>query len=787
MGRAKINSNKGEGLYEITYYRDTDKVVELIANLDAQITSIDERITILEPEIALWESHIAILADELNTAIDAYQACIDSTGNQESCKTELEEVTSRTTHKIEQEGLANLLVDELVRLNITKDRFNQEEIALNNAPSNEEIMDVWCLDLCARPSAEPETGIYENIGEEIAVDTEVGIVEIFNWETKSYERWIQPASYSHDPSYIPALHGVSKPSLSSDPEGFVYNFELRSPTQNWKAKYKIAIVDSIDNTNGKMYVSYPKLKDELGVLISNGTDKNKTSSIEVDIDYMNCSSLLMSASAFDIGDEVIIRFDDPNMLSPVCIGFRYHPKPCTTSGGFLLFDRNTEVMIQAYYDEINLEWAASDIAMTHGLRYWNRRSDGAYVSFGSRLGLGSSFTYNNWFSSQRNFIYINGVKYTIPTTYTSDDEENLLACLDSNDDLYVLQGLGTEDIPHAGLRLIKYDYTDWTLVVEFTDIVVDGKKGFVSTTWSSGYDGFANESGTMFYLTGFSGYATLSASGEFTAIGYYNYFKRNMCTIDGGGVQGSSYKLYYSAGWYIKNDGEIGFLGDYEENGSQERQSIRPDNQQNVKQNGNYIAPTFDGYSLNWTFTWSIDQDADIYEASDDAQCAIDNWRNNFSNLTYREVISNSRYVKIDGATYSRIEREDYSFQYTLGSVILDSITNNYPAYSDYNSFSKSELAPNPIDENSLPPCGEHITVSTAPRPTYLNNRSVGVRYNHKNCNWFPNGVFIRTEGTDTYEKASFQTAINGTSANGNILYLDIIGFTGGVKVWGVK
>jgi len=489
MGRAKIVSHKGDALYEVTYYRDTDKVEKLKEQLETQITEIDERLTVLNGEIIDQSGAVASIISDMQSLINIYKSCVDEK-SPEGCIVESTAVTEITKLKIEEEALLNLLIEEENRLLISKDRYTKEKERLELAPQEEEIIDVWCMDLCARPVAEAPVGDYANVDLVIPNDTEVGIIELFNWETKSYERWIPPSAGVRDNSYIDTEHGVSKPSLSSNAEGFVYNFEMRSPTFIWKTQYRIGIIESIDSDNYQFTVSYAELKDELGVDLQSGLKKYSVENKIVDVDYMDVTSdPYLFRSTFLVGDEMVIKFD-ANYTNPTCIGFRDHPKRGIPTQTFVFWAWTAGKQIRMLFDPDTNTWTGSNSSNNHGYKYWHRGSDGTYISYSPRNTIGSA-----------NDIWVNGVKYVINTASLGfSDWYTYGVCLDENDDLKVF---GAEYA--GGTWVLTYDWSTWTkMETVFTDHLI------TQHVYNSEYLGYADEAGTAFYIASDSGIASIS-------------------------------------------------------------------------------------------------------------------------------------------------------------------------------------------------------------------------------------------------------------------------------------
>jgi len=123
------------------------------------------------------------------------------------------------------------------------------------------------------------------------------------------------------------LYRVPQKGGSQHSAGNFYNWSLRPGAQKWKPNYRYGTISNLDTTADTCDVA-------LDACVSTDTpdgntlDCNQATSLSgVSIEYMDCDS-----SAFENGDEVIVKFTGNSWGSPVVIGFKEEPKSCYWEG-----------------------------------------------------------------------------------------------------------------------------------------------------------------------------------------------------------------------------------------------------------------------------------------------------------------------------------------------------------------------------------------------------------------------------------------------------------------------
>jgi hypothetical protein len=168
----------------------------------------------------------------------------------------------------------------------------------NHVPENPTV-DMWCADLTL--------GLAGN----------VGVVEIAGMRENGFN--VQPG-YEGNAVYDEDRDGQLKPALAVPAAGVYWNFAMQAGWQKWRPSYRWGIITAIDYDNDKCDVQLdPLLNADCMESI------NKFDTLEnVSIQYMTCN-----AAAFEVADEVLIKFENNEWLKPKVVGFKEEPKGCT--------------------------------------------------------------------------------------------------------------------------------------------------------------------------------------------------------------------------------------------------------------------------------------------------------------------------------------------------------------------------------------------------------------------------------------------------------------------------
>lgn len=160
----------------------------------------------------------------------------------------------------------------------------------------EEDISAWCADLT----------------EDLSGD--IGTVEIPGESTNIQ---IQPG-YSDNAIYNLERDGQLVPTYNMNAAGWFYNLAMLPGWQKWKPLFRYATIDSIKEDN-KADITIENIKSSQQELEIN--QANTLSDVE--IEYMDCDS-----SAFEEGDNVLVKFEGQDWNKSKIVGFKSAPQPC---------------------------------------------------------------------------------------------------------------------------------------------------------------------------------------------------------------------------------------------------------------------------------------------------------------------------------------------------------------------------------------------------------------------------------------------------------------------------
>jgi len=389
MGKAKIVSHIGGGQYNVLINND-------LTNVNRYITRITDAQTLNNSQITAKEAKLVTAQAELDTAytnnqieIDAYQTCIEINGGLDKCITERD--NQLETQKIFEENslVVRKINQSLDSLKVLRAKYIKQLAQFNNVKPEWEPDVIWSADLA--------DGVD---GALISANTIVSTIDIFSFDLKKYERWIVPSTHGRDPSYSVDF-GKTASVLSNDPNGFMFNFNMRGPMMAWNPPYRLATITAIDENTGLASVSYFQLKDEWGVSY-NGNEPTTN----IPFDYMNTGY-----KSFQVGDAVIVSFCKVKMSSPLIIGYYSNPKSelakLVLFANYYTSANGTDFDVAKMTDVNMLEADFINFAFYRSGSTYQAQS---YISEGSVINV----LYNTFISSDVNYP-TGSLPYTAPT------------------------------------------------------------------------------------------------------------------------------------------------------------------------------------------------------------------------------------------------------------------------------------------------------------------------------------------------------------------------------------
>lgn len=211
-------------------------------------------------------------------------------------------------------------IARLQRLSL-RDRLD----AIKNLEEYGHEADIWCADLT----------------EDLSGD--VGIIEI----PGEQQSWNILPGYFNEAPYNAQRDGHILPAVVGTPAGVFWNLAMLPGWQKWKPTFRYGVITA---KNG----------DECDVALEAAFSSQQAINVnqepelyEVPITYMTCDG-----AVFEVGDEVVIRFNDQDINDPEVIGFKEQPKRCTQWVVFEAYHLDRSVSPSIQYPSRYVVWDA---------------------------------------------------------------------------------------------------------------------------------------------------------------------------------------------------------------------------------------------------------------------------------------------------------------------------------------------------------------------------------------------------------------------------------------------
>ena len=307
MGKALIISEQGEGEYTATLQLDTKRAEDTLALLDEKITKLISEIVLQKIAVLAAKDLVDAILNDLNVAIDSSD--------------DLSVLTAITT-SIKDVSLA--YGKEKRKLNALKlDKLTAEKrraFISSNLPS-ESPQTIWCSDYTQGLTGEVGT---------VEINGEIDITPI-----------IYPGGVlGTDSNYSAARDNQVQPIISSGAPAVYFNKAILPGWQKWQPTFRLGEITAL--TGDSCNVSL-----DVAISSQQSMDINQAKILSsVTIDYMDSNGLL-----FEVGDRVVVQFEDQDWTQPKVIGFEDHPRPeyqLFILNDIFHFGTNKEIFINRY-------------------------------------------------------------------------------------------------------------------------------------------------------------------------------------------------------------------------------------------------------------------------------------------------------------------------------------------------------------------------------------------------------------------------------------------------------
>lgn len=228
-----------------------------------------------------------------------------------------DEVAALTAKKSDLEAkLAQLEGNEKKSVEMAIASIEKRLIFLNNyAPENFEV-NCYCADFSDTMEPDAVVGLIE-IGRQFSYKI---LIDNVVYGRQYYV--IQP-NFDGGAAYNASRDGIAGTALSVSAAGFAYNYAVSTGAMRWRPRYRAATITAINGNAADITLEdmvYIQLDSQAQVDID---DTSKLTLAGVSIDYMDCDGL-----AFEVGDEVVVKWNGPGWTNPLIIGFTGPPKEC---------------------------------------------------------------------------------------------------------------------------------------------------------------------------------------------------------------------------------------------------------------------------------------------------------------------------------------------------------------------------------------------------------------------------------------------------------------------------
>lgn len=293
MGKARILSAQGEGLYSIEILEDRTRAESLKQRALQRIDEIDSELTTLEADLEQARQKVDDAAEAQDQAIQQHQDEIAATGESSV------DLQAPAQAVLEADAARDAIRTRIGSLNL--ERLQQQGwIDRVDALPPLRTQQAWCADYTEDLSGEVATA--EVPGEAKQVIIKPGFEGANQW------------SASED--------GAMQPALASTPAGVFYNLAMMPGWQKWRPTFRVATISNIN-------------EDLCDITLDAATSSQQALNVNaqgsysgVPIYYMDCNG-----AAFEDGDRVLVAFSG-NTDQPMVVGFESEPKECTGFSGF---------------------------------------------------------------------------------------------------------------------------------------------------------------------------------------------------------------------------------------------------------------------------------------------------------------------------------------------------------------------------------------------------------------------------------------------------------------------
>jgi len=329
MGNASVVSGGADGSYVIEIDVGSARVESELTRIDSRISALDEFIQLQSAKLVDVKAEETPYRNALHAAIDALNAALQAGGTGEE---EYKAVVAATSALYEVEANTRVAETKLTEYKFEKASLEKERKA-KTAVVTKKTLPAWCADL-----TEDATGL-------------VGTIEIPGEPVKVLVVPGHPEGYRESIEPTAADGQLLARAAMTGPQAY-FNAAVLPGWQKWLPTYRAGKIEKISTEENTATVTLYDARSTAQNLPVNQTSRVENCVVR----YMSCD-----AYAFEVGDEVVVAFDDQRWEFPTVIGFLHDPKPCGRIGYFFKYDG----LIRGMPPDLNVEnkrWTGKSVA-----------------------------------------------------------------------------------------------------------------------------------------------------------------------------------------------------------------------------------------------------------------------------------------------------------------------------------------------------------------------------------------------------------------------------------------
>ncbi len=288
MGKATIINHIAEAQYNVMINFDRARSDTEIARLETENTALAIRIAELAGEINTAALDVDNAKDVLRASITNFKSGLALQADVDTAMAWLQDSLNLYQNLTQVRAISRL-----------KKVTNEKRIAwLNDMVPIDVAVTAWCADY---------------------TDGLSGAVGMIDIGRQAGTNIIRAGGANGDAAgYDVVVDGKYEGIASGTPAGVFFNLALKPAVEKWRPRYRTGVISALDLSADTAGVTLDPAVGEQGIII------NQTQVlVDVAVQYMTCN-----ASAFTVGDHVIIEFIGMDWTTPQVVGFVDNPKVC---------------------------------------------------------------------------------------------------------------------------------------------------------------------------------------------------------------------------------------------------------------------------------------------------------------------------------------------------------------------------------------------------------------------------------------------------------------------------